>query len=58
MCMATRCVTYPIRVHLCVSVVRRQVRRVDKPVGACHPQVRKRYIPVPLLTITAVGERV
>jgi hypothetical protein len=23
---------------------------VDKPVGACHPQVRKRYIHVPLLT--------
>jgi hypothetical protein len=27
---------------------------VDKPVGACHPQVRKRYIPVPLLTIAVV----
>ncbi len=28
--------------------------RVDKPVGACHPQVRKRYIHAPLLTNTTV----
>jgi hypothetical protein len=45
--MATRCVTYPIRVHLCVSVVRRQSCRVDKRQRIHRGLVEEWYMDIP-----------